>query len=566
VTNHGLKFLHGTTLKYGEKMKSILYGTTLAVSIMITLNTVKALEQNEYKKIAYEDKVKVQRGQTFNLTFDKNVVSADCAKGNAEPVAGGDIALGLRGVLGYDGANAFKIETGEKLRFDVLKNISHKKGTIIFWVKAENYSPGKTKKNNPQNCHKAYIYVLFKDKKDWVKFYFYQFHANEFAYFFWQNSYSQKLHNYKTCPINLSGIPQSKWFQIAATWDEKEIKTYLNGKFQCKVGLPLEVKKTLSMSPDPNQSYISIREGIFGPLDSKYGKDTIIDDISIFNFPMSDLMIKKQYMSALKTKREKEALNMDFSFNGIDDGTGEINKAEVKIDLSGLPEKFINLLKKKQLTAKYTLLNNDTNSETKGTWILDKIQDKRVLNIPLSGNYVFSLELETPDGAVQKASKKFEIPDLSFAGNKIGKEDYVPAPWEPVKLDKNNRVSIWNRTYFFNNNPLPYQIKVAGKDILLNAPEIIIETAKGIEKIKYKTENRNITNSKVIFTGTGTASSFNMQFKTTVEFDGLINCEFTINGSPEIMSMKTTWAVKPEFAKYFLSPLLSYDNVFCVIR
>ena len=295
-------------------MKSILYGITLAASIMITLNTAKALEQNEYKKIAYKDKVKVQRGQTFNLTFDKNVVSADYAKGNAEPIAGGEIALGLRGMLGYDGANAFKIEKGETLKFNTQGNIDHKKGTIIFWVKAENYSPGKTQKNNPQNCHKAYIYVLFKNKKDWVKFYFYQFHANEFAYFFWQNSYSQKLHNYKTCPINLNRIPQSKWFQIAATWDEKEIKTYLNGKFQCKVDLPLKVKKTLSMSPDPNHSYISIREGIFGPLDSKYGKDTIIDDISIFNFPMSDLMIKKQYFAVLKSAKKTKVFKYGINF------------------------------------------------------------------------------------------------------------------------------------------------------------------------------------------------------------------------------------------------------------
>ena len=251
---------------------------------------------------------------------------------------------------------------------------------------------------------------------------------------------------------------------------------------------------------------------------------------------------------------------MELIFNGVDDGSGKINKVEVEMDFSTLPDKFHSLLQKNKLSAKYRLANPITGFKLENNWILKKEKSRRFLKIPGGGDYVFSLELKSPDSNIEKASKKIKIPDLSFAGNKIGKGDYVPAPWEPVKLDKNNRVSVWNRTYFFNNNPLPHQIKVAGKNILLNYPEILIETAKGIEKIKYKIENRNITNSKAIFTGIGTASNFTIKFKTIVEFDGLINCEFTINGSPEIVSMKTTWAVKPEFAKYFLSPLLSYDK------
>jgi len=50
-------------------------------------------------------------------------------------------------------------------------------------------------------------------------------------------------------------------------------------------------------------------------------------------------------------------------------------------------------------------------------------------------------------------------------------------------------------------------------------------------------------NCAVIFTGTGKAADFTLDYATTVEFDGLIKFDFTIKGSPEIKAMRLEWRV-----------------------
>ena len=537
------------------------------IGLVVTSSGVtKKQKKIEYKKLSHEEKSKKERGLTFKLTFDKNTINPEYAEGEAAPKQGGNIELGLRGMLGYDGKNAFKKESGEKLRFNVAGNVDHKKGTIIFWVKAENYSPKDIKREDPENCHKGYIYIKFNrgdewgKGEEWIKMFFYQYWNSNVAYFYWNNSYPKSMGGWKIAPISLSNISKGEWFQIAATWDEKEIKTYLNGVFQGKIGLPEKAKKTLSMKPDKEGSYISIRECLFGPKDLKFGKNTIIDDISIYNYPMSDLAIKKKFSSLVNSIKEIELPNVALTFNGIDDGSGRINKLEVEMDFNALPEEFLNLLEQGKLKAKYEFIKKDDSSKTMNNWTLNKVTEKRILTLKKGGIYLFKLTLEAPDGKQENVSEEFEVPDLMFAGNQLGKDDSVPKPWTPVRLSDNGVVSIWNRTYLFRDGPLPYQIKVAGKELLKKPPELIIKTTTGIEKVKYSIINKEVTDSKVIFKGTGEAAGFTIDFKTTIEYDGLINCEFTINGSPEIESMKATWAVNPGFDKYFLSPLLNHDK------
>ena len=80
-----------------------------------------------------------------------------------------------------------------------------------------------------------------------------------------------------------------------------------------------------------------------------------------------------------------------------------------------------------------------------------------------------------------------------------------------------------------------------------------------MEKIKYEMTGKNVNDLRAVIRGQGVSSSFTIDYKTTIEYDGLITCDFTINGSPDVVSMKIAWTVKHEFDKFFLSPTLNHD-------
>ena len=422
-----------------------------------------------YKRLPYVEKNKKERGLTFRLTFDKNKVNADFAKGSPNPIKGKGIELGLRGLLGFDGANAFKIEKGESLSYSVPGNIAVKRGTIIFWIKAENYSPKDVKESGDDLCHKGYIHVKFCDGKEWVEFFFYQYYSSPTAYFYWQNSYPKSIGSWKICPVSLKNISKEKWFQIAATWDGERIKTYLNGEFQGTISLPPKANKTLALKPSPKESSIDIRKCVFGPKDSKFGKDTVVDDISIYDYPMSDIAIKKQYMAVTNVKNVVLP-DVALSFNGVDRGDGDLSEVEVAMDFNALPDAFFNCLKKGGLKAEYELFDNNGNSsekkgfwsglndflfgrggaQLKGVWKINKPIERRLLRVRTQCGYLLKLTLTSSDNKVITVSKTFKVPDLKFVDNRLGKSQKVPKPWNPVSM-KDDIVSVWHRKYFFSN-------------------------------------------------------------------------------------------------------------------
>lgn len=66
-------------------------------------------------------------------------------------------------------------------------------------------------------------------------------------------------------------------------------------------------------------------------------------------------------------------------------------------------------------------------------------------------------------------SRDFVVPDLSWMGNTLGKQDVVLPPWTPVttsKLANGFDISCWGRTYRFLGGPLPVAIFSQGQSML----------------------------------------------------------------------------------------------------
>ncbi|MDD2479032.1 MAG: hypothetical protein PHS31_03995 [Victivallaceae bacterium] len=539
--------------------------------ILVGINGL-ANEKVKYKQLPYEEKIKPERGLTFKLTFDKYSVIADYAKGNAVPIKGADINLQLRGILGFDDANALKKEKNERLVYSVPGNIDHKKGTIFFWIKAENYDPSSKK----EDCMKGYLNIKLKNGHEWVEFTFYHYFVGGKGIFYWQNSVPQD--KYRTLTIYLDKISEKQWFQIAATWDEKELKIYLNGALQGTISLPEKVTETLSMQPNPTESAMTIMGYMDGKESPVTNKITLIDDISIYDYPMSAPLIKAKYLGITNSRENnKELPAVGIACNGIDRGDGKLGDVEFELDFNSLPEKFYKKLAAGDLVVNYELVNlrwraswiphlkdaniNSPYSSFKrtGEWQIKNNIERRTLNVNNGGKYLLNLNVIDSEGATLAVKKSFEIPDISFVGNKIGEEDFVPYPWTPVKLENGNVISVWNRKYHFLDGPFPSKVDAGGKNILKKAPELMIKTTSGIAEIKYSVIAVKVNEKNAEIIGKGVAKDFTLKFNTIVEYDGLINTTFTICGSPKIESMKICWTVSPEFSDYFLSPVYNQD-------
>src|ERR1035437_6755955 len=88
-----------------------------------------------YREITTADKLK-DKDLTFAVTFDTRGVNADLAKGNPISTTMKDVALGLRGCVGFDTQQGFKPKPGEDLKFEAFSNAAPHEGTMHMWVKA----------------------------------------------------------------------------------------------------------------------------------------------------------------------------------------------------------------------------------------------------------------------------------------------------------------------------------------------------------------------------------------------------------------------------------------------
>lgn len=512
-----------------------------------------------YKALPLADKL-ADKDLTFCVTFDKNSTAADHALGDPESGTFKE-NLEFRITPGFDMKTSFNIMEGEKLYYRTEKNIDHRQGAVSMWLMAKDYSPKAVNINDPEKTHKSYMLFTFDDGKDWIKIYFYQYFNDTRGMMYWSSSRSKpKVH--KLAAANLAKIGQGEWFQLCGTWNQKEIKIFLNGELQSTVALDPE-EMPPNFTPDPKLSRIGIRDrmwrGVVNGDDT--GKDTVIDDVKIYSRSLTDLEIKNQYMRVLSgAAKQIDIANIDIQLHGVDDGGGDLDRLEVTIDLSALDADWQKEIRDGSARASYSI-TTPSKKTISGIWDSKKISDMRIISgISEPGEYQFAMKIVSPRGKTESAVKKVLRPDTSWFGNMLGKEDAVPEPWTPITIDEKNTVRMWGREYQFSNGPFPSKVLHGGESILAGAPEFIFMTPEGRAEVSYRITDKVVKNSFIGLKGTGTAKGFTLTWKTKVEFDGYIRTDIVISGRPILRSMKLAWTVDRTYSDYLLTPLLSLSG------
>ncbi|MCC6422919.1 MAG: hypothetical protein IT447_05525 [Phycisphaerales bacterium] len=493
---------------------------------------------------------------TFLLTFDKNSVVADYARGNRASTTFHD-NLEFRTFPGVNGGNAFNIKEGETLKYDVANNIDHRQGTLAIWLMANNYDPKDVGPTGQQRSHKSYVNVMFKNGNDWVRFFLYEYCDTETFFFYWHNSWCGPQ-MYKTAGAPATDISRKQWFHLAITWTLERIQIYLNGDLRGEVRLPEEAKLARNLNPSPKESFIGVRDRLWATGAVDAGKETVVDDMRIYSRPLSAIEIKRLYLqSAPDTGAAKQELpNIDIQLNGVDDGVGSLDRLRADLNYHPLSEQWRKAIAVGKVTATGTI-RTPAGQEITEQWQPSALDEYRIFRgVDTPGEHTFTLTLTDAQGRTEKAEKKITRPNTEWFDYGIGQEDEIPSPWTALTVSDDNSVEMWGRRYEFGDHPLPRKIIHTGDSILAESPELVVETAAGPADIKYIITGREIHKSYVEFTGTGTARDFSLSWNTRVDFDGLVRWDFTVHGRPLVRSMKLTWTVNRKFAGYLLDPLL----------
>ena len=557
-------------------MKNKDFRGALLILAAVLLGAV-SLKGQSYKQLSPEEK-KSGDDLLFSVTFDNaNSANANFAIGSKQSVNLGNTSLALRGILGFDGGNAFRAIGQETLRFKIKDNARPGEGTLILWVKGDDYDPAEMKKDgkpilpvglNDFNFadglgNKCYL-ALWMDKGELVAH--------------WNSSYppTEGL-TYMNLRVPVP-FKKGQWFQVAMTWNVEKIALYLNGEPAGEGALnPLKARQSVNLVPAEDK-YFSILEHYNRPRDTA----TDVDDIQIFSTAFSPLRVKNQFLRLCEGNAAAQIREIQLALSGMSDAQKRDDLMKAELDcLAMSPDK-----KKALNGASVTYqLSGPENFQKSGGFPLTSAKYEFLLDgIAKPGEYTLRVEIKLTDGRIEKAETKIVRPDLSFLKSTLGQADTVPTPWTPLVYDAKDRtVGVWNRKYFFGAGPFPEKIIAGGRNLLAAPPELLIQTAtsgfapeqiiwtadgavghgnKYLELIKGWIAGWFVKRgeSYVELTGHGRAKDFTIDYTTRIEFDGLIKVDYVINGQPEIKAMKLAWQVESEFRDYLMVPKLQKND------
>ena len=471
----------------------------------------------------------------FLTTFDTRSVTADVARGEPKSFTLPNLDLSLRGCVGFDGEQAFMPETGETLKYPGKGNFNPHRGTVVFWGRGDVYDPQDENVDGKPRGNVVLAQLMARDGNRWIGYTFYTYRNIFFGV--WSNHVKASVGSQGIVQGRLLGIRKGDWYQIAVTWDDEKLTYYLNGR---RVGSsPLPEKKEFSadvLPGDGPDSFIAVKPVLY---EDDNSLTTSVDDFAIYDRPLSPIEINNAYFAVAKDRRGRERKILSISVRGAaTDPKGPADRLVAEIDGSGLD------LTRGPVRATWSLVGPDAISRT-GTWMLDRKEtDCFIDGVTSVGDHTLTVTV-----GKSSATTRFTRPDLSWVGNDIADEDEVPPLWKDFAVN-GRTVALWNRSYRFDNGPLPVSIRAFGRELLARSPRLLVD---GCEPTwtAGPTERRN---RLVVFTGSGTVGRATVDYRTAVEFDGLVKFDWTVRGRPEISSMCLDWQVEPVVAEFLLTP------------
>ena len=521
-------------------MRNSLVSFFLFLSILTCLGA-------EYKELPLVEKIS-DADLSFVATFDTRGLNADKALGSSASTTLPDVSLLLRGLIGFDSACAFTPEPGEDLKFDAFNNANPHQGTMTLWVCGLDYNPGDEFTDEQKRGNIALAHLWFQQGERHIEFKLYEF--ADAVYFDWWSS--EPPHGWGSVgrvKASRKGIKQGQWHQIAASWEGNQTHIYLNGEKIDSTILPAKFSKTADLEAEPGVSYIGIKSRFY---EDKHTRAVGIDDFKIYSKALTPLQIANQYKMLLTGAAALEIKAYDIKLQGVNVGWNDpIDRLEAEFDFSVLKTEQKEALLNGSLPLQYQLLNPEGKIVAAGSWTFQKLNDTRILQA-VDQKGVYTLKTKLGD---ETLNVSIERPDYSWAGNQIGNEDTVPEIWRDFAVN-NREITLWNRSYHFGAGPLPEKINAFGEPLLLEAPRLLIDQ----QEILWQVGSTKRDNCRVTLTGSGKTDKFSLEYATTVEFDGMIKCNFTIKGEPEISSMRLLWRCRPELSTYLMTPHLQEEG------
>ena len=503
------------------------------------------------------DVKKADKDLSFLVTFDNKGVNADFAKGKSDSVTMKDTGLLLRGLIGFDNKGAFKPEPGEKLRFNVEKNINPHDGTLIFWCAGLDYSPSDKMTDGQKRGNIALAHLKFQNGNDYLEYRLYEF-ADSIYFDAW-NSF--KPNSCGRAYASRKGIKKGQWHQIVCTWKGNSIALYLNGKLMKVSSLPAAFERVSNIKAVDNaDSFIGIKSPFYED-EHKWGVG--IDDFAVYNRAMTELEVKNQYLNLLKDKGDEKVVAYSIDIHGVNTSRNDkLDRIEAEINFAALSPAQQKLLDDGKLRMDYELKKPD-NSVQKGFFTFKDSGSRIISGVDKSGKYTFRTWLDKNTVVV----KEFVRPNLSWVGNGYGDEDEVPAIWQDFGMEEKGlfsrifnpsekTVKLWNRTYKFADGPLPVEITAFGKPVLEKLPELLIDG----QKPEWKATDTKVEKRWITFNGIGKLGEAVIKYSTRVEFDGMMLVDWTISGQPTVSDMKMQWKMAPENHQFLMTPQVNESN------
>lgn len=523
-------------------MKKLFPGIFVPVLLLLF-----SLEGNAafYKSQTIKEKT-AHRDLTFTVTFDSRGTRAEKAAGSPVSSLPG-LDMGLRGIVGFDNQQGFEPIGEEELFYKADKNISPAAGTLSFWVSALNYHPSEALTDGKSRNNIALFELFFQRPGDHLHFRLYEFKEN--LYFdIWEKGV-----NNPTQPLVASRkkIRQKEWHQITLAWTSGRYEIYLNGEFVHGLPLSERVSEKMRSKWDMSKSRFGIPLKVWG---QKRNHRVLFDDIKVYKRMLSKTEIRRLYAEVDTSVNKKDIALLELAVYGVDKTRDQV---DLFVDSFSLPDKYAARLAKGPLSLHYTM-EGPGGLRKKGNFVIRKKRENvRLKGIDKVGKYTIRVSLKDGKKLIPAGKVAFDRPDLSFMGNKIGITGKVPHPFTPLVL-KGNTVKIWNREYRFGSSPFPEKILVKGKDLLVKAPQLVIELEKGKKvPLKYRMTSRKHTVREAVFKGEGTfgpKGKYKIFYTTKAAYDGMIHIDWMIAGKPVIKSMYLEYQQNTAFTQHLMTP------------
>lgn len=483
-----------------------------------------------------------QRDLLFHASFDRMSVNADYASGKPGSIDF-ESDLELRPREGFNGKNAFLRQDHETLSYDAKGNFNPVQGALSVWVQPVNWEPA-GEKLKPLG-HKHFLSINFQNAKGHATLSLYKYYTQDDLVFL----ITTEL-NKSNWLVRVPGsiYKKGQWIKFDATWGDGRMTLYINGKEVGSNAYEHEYDDIAQAGVASGK--IMVNPILWGGENESWDNKTTIDEVKIFDRVLSAAEVARNYMDEsgnIVDLKETPPVRIV----GLDRNDGRLDCMMADIDLNSLELPWIEAMQAGQVKVAGQLRRGDQTIYECHAQPRDPKWRVFLENASDAGEYEFILNLtNTATGDTRQIITPVSKPDLSFYGNENGKEDFVPAPWTPIKVD-GDRVAVWNRTYQFDG-PFIQQVTSGGHEVLDKGVTLLADTGDGPRPVIFGDPQVSQTHQDhVVFTGQGKLNDLTIRYTNTVWFDGFSRVQFEVGpAETTLKSLRLTYAVKPEYSKY----------------